>query len=103
MKMKARTLLATTAVLLAFVSFSCIASEFSWSATANRSDSLRQLVGLPSIVLGNLNPAARNPGLEILCTSLYDVPGGYCYYFVPGVPLSNVTVIAVNITRSGNK
>jgi hypothetical protein len=103
MKMKTRTLLGITAALLAFVSISCLISELSWSDKANNPDSLRQLVGLPSITVGNLNPSARNPGLELLCTSLYDVPGGYCYYFAPGVPMTNITVIAVNITGSNGK
>jgi hypothetical protein len=103
MKMKTKTFLAMATVLLVFVSLSCLASELSWSAKANSPDSLRQIVGLPSIVVGNLNPSARNPGLEILCTSLYDVPGGYCYYFAPGLPVTNFTVIAVNITGSSGK
>jgi hypothetical protein len=55
------------------------------------------MAGLPSLAIGNLNPAARNPGLEVLCTSLYDVPGGYCIYFTQGVPQLNLT-LACNIT-----
>jgi hypothetical protein len=103
MKMKTRTLLAGTAALLAFVSISCLISELSWSDKTNTPDSLRLLVGLPSITVGNLNPSARSPGLELLCTSLYDVPGGYCYYFTPGIPVTNLTIIAVNITGSNSK
>jgi hypothetical protein len=103
MKMKTRTLLAATAALLAFISISCLTSEFSWSDKTNSPDSLRQQVGLPSITVGNLNPSARNPGLELLCTSLYDVPGGYCYYFAPGISVTNITIIAVNITGSNAK
>jgi hypothetical protein len=100
--MKNKTILVVTMSLLLFVTFSCIASEISWSITVNKSDSLRQLIGLPSIAVGNLNPSARNPGLEIICTSLYDSPGGYCYYFTPGVPVSNITIFA-NVTLDGTK
>ena len=53
-------------VLLVFVSVSCIASESSWSTKENSSDSMRQIIGLPSIAVGNLNPSARNPGLETI-------------------------------------
>jgi hypothetical protein len=101
--MKTKTLLAATVLLLVFVSISCLISELSWSAKASSPDSLRQIVGLPSIIVGNLNPSARNPGLELFCTSLYDVPGGYCYYFAPGLPVTNFTVIAVNITGVDGK
>jgi hypothetical protein len=101
-EMKTKTLLVATVALLTFVSLSCLVSEISWSEKVNSSDSLRQLVGLPSIAIGNLNPSARNPGLELFCTSLYDVPGGYCYYFAPGVPVTNFTIVA-NITRSDSK
>ena len=77
------------ALLLAFVVGSCIVSEISWSTKENTPDSLRQIVGLPSVAVGNLNPSARNPGVELLCTGLYDVPGGYCNYFTIGVPSAN--------------
>jgi hypothetical protein len=100
--MKNKTIRLSTVGLLLFISISCVASEISWSITINKSDSLRQLVGLPSISVGNLNPSARNPALEIMCTSLYDTPGGYCYYFTPGVPVLNVTIFA-NITLDGSK
>lgn len=100
--MKAKTILLATVGLLAFVSLSSLASNVSWSIKMGNSDSLREFVGLPSIAIGNLNPSARNPGLELFCPSLYDVPGGYCYYFSPGVPFSNVTVVA-NITLDGTR
>jgi hypothetical protein len=95
--MRNKTLLIATASLLLFVLVSCAASEISWSITNSKTDSLRQLVGLPSIAEGNLNPASRNPALEIMCTSLYDSPGGYCYYFTNGIPITNITVIS-NVT-----
>jgi len=76
------------AALVAFVSIACFASEFTWENKENAVDPTRQLVGLPSIAIGNLNPSARNPGLEILCTGLYDTPGGYCTYFTNGVPFT---------------
>jgi hypothetical protein len=95
--MKNKTLLLATVGLLLFVLISCAISEISWSITINKTDSLRQLVGLPSVAVGNLNPSSRNPALEIMCTSLYDSPGGYCYYFTSGVPVSNITAIT-NVT-----
>ncbi len=104
--MKSKILLPTIALLLTFVFVSCVASEISWSMKENNPDSLRYVVGLPSIAVGNLSPSARNPGVEALCTGLYDVPGGYCNYFSMGVPFisfpmaSNFTVIS-NFTESG--
>jgi hypothetical protein len=100
--MKARTILLGTFALLIFVSFACATSEVSWANRENTSGELRELVGLPSIVVGNLNPAARNPGLETLCTGLYDNPGGYCGYFTDGVPFVNSTV-NLNITVSDGR
>jgi hypothetical protein len=93
MIMKTRTLLLAMVGLLIFVFVSCTMSEISW-AQPSSSDSLRQLVGLPSFAVGNLNPSARNPGLEFFCTALYDTPGGYCYYFTSGVPSNNLTIYA---------
>ena len=104
--MKPTIIVALTAILLTFVFLSCAISEVSWSTKQNNSDLLRQIVGLPSVAIGNLNPSARNPGIELLCTGLYDVPGGYCNYFALGVPFinfpmaSNFTVIR-NSTGSG--
>ena len=80
----------------------CLVSEYSWSIKSNSSDSLRKLVGLPSVAVGDLNPAARNPGLEPLCASFYDVPGGYCSYFAQGVSVVNLT-LACNITEGAGK
>ena len=96
--MKSRTLLIVLGALIAVVAVACAASEISWS-TNKSSDNLRQIVGLPSIAIGNLNPSARNPGLEVLCTGLNDAPGGYCYYFTDGVPYINFT--SVSITSEG--
>ena len=99
--MKSRILIFIIALLLTFVFVSCAISELSWSTKENNADSLRYVVGLPSVAVGNLDPAARNPGVEVLCTGLYDVPGGYCNYFSMGVPYtnfpmaSNFTVIEV--------
>lgn len=100
--MKNKTMLIATVGLLLFVSLSCVASEVSWSITKNDSDPLRQLVGLPGVAVGNLNPASRVPGLEFMCPALYDSPGGYCYYFAPGVPVTNMTIYA-NVTLDGTK
>ena len=82
-----------------FVLVSCLASELSWTSRFTTPQPVRQLVGLPSIAVGNLNPAERNPGLEFLCTGLYDVPGGYCNYYSSGVPYVNFT--ESNVTVSG--
>jgi hypothetical protein len=106
MKMKSKILMYSIAILLMFVCGSCALSEIYWSIKENNPDSLRQLVGIPSVAVGNLNPSARNPGIELLCTGLYDVPGGYCSYFTMGVPVinftmaSNFTVIS-DFTESG--
>lgn len=100
--MKNKTILLITFGFLSFVLVSCVASQISWTLQTNHSDSLRQLIGLPSVAIGNLNPASRVPGLELMCPSLYDSPGGYCYYFTPGVPFTNVTIYA-NVTLEGTK
>ena len=89
--MKARVILFIMFVFILFVLLSCVQSELSWRIREGNPQPLRQAVGLPSIAVGNLNPAARNPGLEIMCTGFYDVPGGYCDYFAPGVPFVNFT------------
>jgi len=97
--LRARAILLAIAALVTFVSISCFASTVSWADRENAVDPIRELVGLPSIAVGNLSPSARNPGLEILCTGLYDTPGGYCSYFTNGVPFTgfplggNITVI----------
>jgi hypothetical protein len=104
--MKTKVLIYAIAILLTFVIVSCVASEISWSMKESRTDFLRYAVGLPSVAVGNLSPSARNPGVEILCTGLYDVPGGYCNYYSMGVPFisfpmaSNFTVIS-NSTVEG--
>ena len=90
--MRARTILFFVAVLIVFVFFACASSEVSWLNKESAPEPLRQIVGLPSVAIGNLSPSARNPGLELLCTGLYDVPGGYCSYFSPGVPFINFTM-----------
>jgi len=90
--MRARTILFFVAVLTVFVFFACASSEVSWLNKESAPEPLRQIVGLPSVAIGNLSPSARNPGLELLCTGLYDVPGGYCSYFAPGVPFINFTM-----------
>jgi hypothetical protein len=100
--MKTKTILFAIVALVLFVSISCIASEVSWSNRRSNSDPLRQIVGLSSVAIGNLNPSARNPGVEIFCTALYDTPGGYCYYFTPGLPYTNYTLNS-NITIGGSK
>jgi hypothetical protein len=101
MKMTPKMMMYLTAILLAFVLISCAVSEISWSIKENNSGSLREEIGLPSVAVGNLSPSARNPGVELMCTGLYDVPGGYCNYFTMGVPFVNFTM-ATNITVISN-
>jgi len=93
--MKGRIVLLVVVVLMIYVSFSCLISEISWATKEKTPYSMRELVGLPSLSIGNLSPAARNPGLEVFCTGLYDVPGGYCNYFTLGASF-------INFTMSGN-
>ena len=105
--MNSRLTIYVLAILLAFVIGSCVLSEVSWSMKENTPDSVRQMVGLPSLAVGNLNPSARNPGVELLCTGLYDVPGGYCNYFTMGVPSTNFSVptsftVVNNLNESGS-
>ena len=85
-------------LLIVAIVASSIFSEVSWSIKSSSPDALRKIVGLPSLAVGNLNPAARNPGIEQLCTSFYDVPGGYCIYFTQGVAPLNLT-LACNVTE----
>ena len=80
---------------------SCVSSEMAWLSKENSPDPLRQVMGLPSISVGNLNPADRNPGLELFCTGLYDTPGGYCSYFTYGVPFISFN-IGGNLTLGEN-
>ncbi len=90
--MRNRTILLATGVLLGLVFAPSMLSEAYWSSRQNSPDQLRQTVALPSVAVGNLNPMARNPGLELLCPGLYDSPGGYCYYFTAGTYPLNFTV-----------
>jgi len=91
--MKSRTLVLMIVFLIALAFVASGLSEISWSIRENSPEVLRQTVGLPSTTVGNLNPSARNPGVEFLCTSLFDVPGGFCNYFTLGVPFTNFTVV----------
>ena len=106
--MTSRFLIYLVALLLTFVFVSCALSEISWSIKDNNPDSLRQVIGLPSVAVGNLSPSARNPGVELLCTGLYDVPGGYCNYFTMGVsfinfPMATNFTVINNLLRVENK
>lgn len=98
--MNSKIILSAAALMIIFIVASCVLSESSWAAKEKSPDMLAETVGLSSIVVGNLNPATRNPGLELFCTSLYDVPGGFCNYYAPGVPSDNFKV-DVNVTVSG--
>jgi hypothetical protein len=94
--MKIRTTFLLTFALLLMILASCVASEYLWATKESKPDNVRQLIGLPSVVVGNLSPAARNPGLEVLCSALNDVPGGYCNYFAGGAPVANASEITRN-------
>jgi hypothetical protein len=89
--MKIKYLLLICIGLVAFVFSASAINQVSWANRENNIDTIRQSVGLPSIAIGNLNPSARNPGLEFFCTGLFDDPGGYCFYFTNGVPYVNST------------
>jgi len=85
--------------ILVLVSFGF--NEMAWLDKETSPDPLREVLGLPSIAIGNLNPSARNPGLELFCTGLYDTPGGYCSYFTDGVPYISFK-LGGNVTLEGN-
>jgi len=101
MNLKARTILILTALLLTAVLALCAINEITWRSRERSQDPLRQVLGLPSVAIGNLSPAARNPGLELLCTGMYDTPGGYCSYFTDGVPFINFKS-GGNVTLDGD-
>ena len=101
MKNKTRTILSIVVILTLFVLLSSAISELSWASKEQTVDALRRATGLPSLAVGNLNPSARNPGLEILCTSFFDQPGGYCYYYTSGVPFKDQQYFG-NITLGGD-
>ena len=100
--MASKLLIYASAILLGFIFLSCALSEISWSSKENTTDSLRQMVGLPSVAVGNLSPSARNPGVEAFCTGIYDVPSGYCNYFSMGVPFIE-SPSATNFTITNNE
>jgi len=99
--LKNGTILVILTVLLTAVFASCAFSEMTWLNRESSPDPLRQLTRLPSIAVGNLNPAARNPGVELVCTGLYDAPGGYCSYFTDGVPFISFRT-GGNVTSVGD-
>ena len=100
--MKPPTILIAAFGLMLLVLVSMGASEIFWSNKKNTPDPIRELVCLPSISIGNLSPSARNPGLEMFCTGLYDNPGGYCSYFTGGVPFTGFPAYG-NITVADNE
>lgn len=83
--MKHSRLILLLSALITFVVLSSIQSELSWAARDAAPNLERQAAQLPNIAVGNLSTYIRSGGLEVMCTSLYDVPGGYCFYFTPGV------------------
>jgi hypothetical protein len=99
--MKNRTMLIIVVLLPILVLASCFFNEMTWLDKEKSSDPLREVLGLPSIAVGNLNPAARNPGLELFCAGLYDTPGGYCNYFTDGVPFISFK-LGGNVTLEEN-
>jgi len=87
--------------LVLLVLICSLGSELNWTYKEQVAEPLRRVTGLPSLAIGNLSPAARNPGLEMICTSLFDLPGGYCYYYEIGVPFEDYQYFG-NITLKGN-
>ncbi len=84
--MKNRTLLILVTLLVTLVFTSYAYSEVYWHRRETTTVPIHRLTGLASLAIGNLSPSARSPGYELLCTGLYDAPGGYCSYFTDGVP-----------------
>ena len=62
--MKNRIILIIFGALIALIAVSCAANQISWSVKENAFDPTREVVGLPSIAIGNLSPSARVPGLD---------------------------------------
>ncbi len=69
-----------TLILMSFLIVAYVLNEQDWSKKrVSEENEIRAIIGLPSIALGTKYGATRNPLLELYCTSLYDLPGGYCY------------------------
>ena len=88
-----KTLTLLAVVLTSVVLTSSIYSELEWNekAQSDRTNNIRRIVGIPSIAIGTLSTAQRNPMVEMYCTSFYDAPGSYCAYYTTGVAWYNVT------------
>jgi len=88
-----KTLTLLAVVLTSVVLTSSVYSELGWNvkAQSDRTNSIRRIVGIPSIAIGTLSIAQRNPMVEMYCTSFYDAPGSYCAYYTTGVAWYNVT------------
>ena len=56
----------------------CVMSEAEWQSKTI-DESLRRMIGLPSIAIGTNYEGTRNPMIEVFVRSLYDIPGGYDY------------------------
>jgi hypothetical protein len=80
-----KKLLAITLILPIIVLSFFAVNNLAIERTDKQTDNLRKVLGFPSLAIGNLNPASRQPGLEIFCTSIYDVPGSDCHYFTYGI------------------
>ena len=88
-----KTLILLAVVLTSVVLTSSVYSELEWNVKtqSDRTNSIRRIVGIPSIAIGTLSTAQRNPMVEMYCTSFYDAPGSYCAYYTTGVAWYNVT------------
>jgi hypothetical protein len=78
-------LLPLAALILTLMVFAfCFVNELNWVVLEQNPvrQTVREVIGLPSIALGTNYGATRNPLLEVYCTSLYDIPGGYCYIYI---------------------
>ena len=73
-----------TLILTVLVLLSCLFNELYWESSIQNpvKADVRKTIGLPSIAIGTNYGATRNPLLEVYCTALYDMPGGYCYIFI---------------------
>ena len=93
--MRKINLLPLVALILTIMVFAlCFINELSWAVLGQSEarKTVREVIGLPSIALGTNYGATRNPLLEVYCTSLYDMPGGYCYIYIAsfvGWPMSD--------------
>ena len=90
-------------IILPVLVLACFAiSQVNLIQEDKETNNLRELLGFPSLAIGNLSPAARELGLQLFCTGIYDTPGGYCSYYANGVYRDFSNYVA-NITEGISK